>query len=290
MIFVSVFQPPVKAVTRSVHRPDGDSKRCREYRSELRSPPERVRGLATHDRAERGRWKSRPSCHIFRLSGWWVAIGPCHADNGIDRCSSIETIEPDHCERRHSAATARARSFAGDRAASQHRRLRSPGRAGARGVIRPLILLPPAALCGWSVEQLEMVLLHELAHLRRWGNLINIVQRVVESLLFFHPVVWWLSGWLRLERELCCDRLVVGRPADRGVCRDAGGSGRVKPSGASGRACDGRSPGLDPGSSAFEFRGPVHETDHAGRTRLAGRFDRRHIARVRLGGSGRWEG
>jgi beta-lactamase regulating signal transducer with metallopeptidase domain len=70
------------------------------------------------------------------------------------------------------------------------------------GVIRPLILLPPAALCGWSIEQLEMVLLHELAHLRRWDNLINIMQRVVESLLFFHPVVWWLSGWLRLEREL----------------------------------------------------------------------------------------
>ena len=79
------------------------------------------------------------------------------------------------------------------------------------GVVRPLILLPPAALCGWSIEQLEMVLLHELAHLRRLDNLINILQRVVESLLFFHPVVWWLSGWLRLERELCCDRLVVGR-------------------------------------------------------------------------------
>ncbi len=79
------------------------------------------------------------------------------------------------------------------------------------GIVRPLILLPPAALCGWSVEQLEMVLLHELAHLRRWDNLVNLIQRIIESLLFFHPVVWWLSGWVRLERELCCDRLVVGR-------------------------------------------------------------------------------
>ena len=79
------------------------------------------------------------------------------------------------------------------------------------GVVRPLILLPPAALSGWSVEQLEMVLLHELAHLRRWDNLVNLLQRFVESLLFFHPVVWWLSGWVRLERELCCDRLVVER-------------------------------------------------------------------------------
>ena len=79
------------------------------------------------------------------------------------------------------------------------------------GVIRPLILLPPAALCGWSTDQLEMVLLHELAHLRRWDNVINILQRLVESVLFFHPVVWWLSEWLSLERESCCDRLVVGR-------------------------------------------------------------------------------
>jgi len=79
------------------------------------------------------------------------------------------------------------------------------------GIVRPMILVPPAALCGWSVEQLEMVLLHELAHLRRWDNLVNLVQRVVESLLFFHPAVWWLSGWVRLERELCCDRLVVDR-------------------------------------------------------------------------------
>ena len=79
------------------------------------------------------------------------------------------------------------------------------------GIVRPMILVPPAALFGWSVAELEMVLLHELAHLRRWDNLANLLQRVVESLLFFHPAVWWLSGWMRLERELCCDRLVVDR-------------------------------------------------------------------------------
>ncbi len=79
------------------------------------------------------------------------------------------------------------------------------------GIVRPLILLPPAALCGWSVEQLEMVLLHELGHVKRWDNLVNLLQRVVESVLFFHPVVWWLSGWVRLERELCCDCVVIER-------------------------------------------------------------------------------
>ncbi len=85
------------------------------------------------------------------------------------------------------------------------------------GVVRPMILLPPAALCGWSVEQLEMALLHELAHVRRHDNLIALLQRLVESLLFFHPAAWWVSSWVGLERELCCDRLVIehtGRPRD----------------------------------------------------------------------------
>ncbi|WP_422924581.1 M56 family metallopeptidase [Singulisphaera sp. PoT] len=79
------------------------------------------------------------------------------------------------------------------------------------GIFRPLILLPPDAATRWSVEQLEMVLLHELAHLRRRDNVVNLVQRLIESFLFFHPAVWWLSAWIRLERESCCDRLVVAR-------------------------------------------------------------------------------
>jgi beta-lactamase regulating signal transducer with metallopeptidase domain len=81
------------------------------------------------------------------------------------------------------------------------------------GIVRPLILLPPAALTGWSPDEIEMVLLHELAHVRRWDNLVNLVQRLVESLLFFHPAVWLLSRWVRREREACCDAVVVGRTA-----------------------------------------------------------------------------
>ena len=79
------------------------------------------------------------------------------------------------------------------------------------GVVRPLILLPAAAVTGWGPEQVEMALLHELAHVRRLDNLVNLAQRVIESVLFFHPAVWWVSGWARLEREHCCDRLVVAR-------------------------------------------------------------------------------
>jgi beta-lactamase regulating signal transducer with metallopeptidase domain len=79
------------------------------------------------------------------------------------------------------------------------------------GILRPIILLPPAALTGYSPDEIEMVLLHELAHVRRWDNLVNLVQRFVESLLFFHPAVWLVSAWVRREREACCDALVVTR-------------------------------------------------------------------------------
>ena len=79
------------------------------------------------------------------------------------------------------------------------------------GILRPIILLPPAALTGWSPDEIEMVLLHELAHVRRWDNLVNLAQRIVESLLFFHPAVWLISSWARREREACCDALVVTR-------------------------------------------------------------------------------
>ena len=83
------------------------------------------------------------------------------------------------------------------------------------GIVRPMILLPPAALTGWSQEQIEMVVLHELAHVRRWDNLVNLLQRIIESLLFFHPAVWLVSRWIRAERECCCDAVVVAQTGQR---------------------------------------------------------------------------
>jgi beta-lactamase regulating signal transducer with metallopeptidase domain len=81
------------------------------------------------------------------------------------------------------------------------------------GVVRPLILLPASALSGWTAEELEMVLVHELAHVRRWDNLVNLLQRIVESLSFFHPAVWLVSRQVRRDREECCDAVVVSRTA-----------------------------------------------------------------------------
>jgi len=82
------------------------------------------------------------------------------------------------------------------------------------GILRPLIVLPPAVLAGHSAAQIEMILIHELAHVRRWDNLANFAQRIVEALLFFHPAVWLVSRWARLEREHCCDAEVLARTGD----------------------------------------------------------------------------
>lgn len=78
------------------------------------------------------------------------------------------------------------------------------------GWIRPVVLLPPAALAGLSVSQVEAILAHEFAHIRRHDYLVNLFQTVVETALFFHPAVWWVSREVRRERELCCDDVAVG--------------------------------------------------------------------------------
>ncbi len=77
------------------------------------------------------------------------------------------------------------------------------------GWLRPIVLMPPAALAGLSPVQLEAILAHEFAHIRRHDYLVNLLQTVVETTLFFHPAVWWLSREIRRERELCCDDLAV---------------------------------------------------------------------------------
>lgn len=77
------------------------------------------------------------------------------------------------------------------------------------GWMKPVILIPPAALAGLTTLQLEMVLAHELAHIRRHDYLVNLLQLLVEMLLFYHPVVRWISQDARRERELCCDDSAV---------------------------------------------------------------------------------
>lgn len=77
------------------------------------------------------------------------------------------------------------------------------------GWFKPIILLPPSVLSGLTPLQVELILAHELAHVRRHDYLWNWLQVVVETLLFYHPVVRWVSNQARIEREQCCDDMVV---------------------------------------------------------------------------------
>ena len=82
------------------------------------------------------------------------------------------------------------------------------------GHLRPVILMPVGLLAGLPVAQIESILLHELAHIRRADYLVNLMQTLVEGLLFYHPAVWWISHVMRTERENCCDDVAVGASGD----------------------------------------------------------------------------
>jgi uncharacterized protein (TIGR03435 family) len=84
----------------------------------------------------------------------------------------------------------------------------------AIGWFRPVVLVPAGALAGPPSAPMEALLLHELAHIRRYDYLVNILQSVVESIFFYHPAVWWVSGHMRTERELCCDDIAVSVTGD----------------------------------------------------------------------------
>lgn len=82
------------------------------------------------------------------------------------------------------------------------------------GFWRPMILLPLSAALELTREQLEAVLAHEAAHVRRYDYAVNVVQAVVETVLFYHPVIWWVSARMRREREECCDQAAVAMSGD----------------------------------------------------------------------------
>lgn len=77
------------------------------------------------------------------------------------------------------------------------------------GWFRPVVFLPATALTGLSEEQLRLVIAHELAHIRRYDAFVNLFQVCAETLLFYHPAVWWLNRRIRTEREHCCDETAV---------------------------------------------------------------------------------
>jgi hypothetical protein len=83
------------------------------------------------------------------------------------------------------------------------------------GWFRPVVLLPVRALTGLTEAQIEAVIAHELAHIRRFDCFVNLFQIGTETLLFYHPAVWWVSQRIRAEREHCCDDEAIA------ICGDA---------------------------------------------------------------------
>jgi GWxTD domain-containing protein len=77
------------------------------------------------------------------------------------------------------------------------------------GFLRPVILIPAGLLAGMPAEQIEYLLIHELAHVRRFDYFVNLLQKAIEGMLFYHPAVWWVSGVIAREREYCCDDVVL---------------------------------------------------------------------------------
>ncbi len=83
------------------------------------------------------------------------------------------------------------------------------------GILSPMLLLPASALTGMPTDYLRAIIAHELAHIRRYDYLVNLVQMFIEAILFFNPAVWWLSRQIRIEREACCDALAAGVIGER---------------------------------------------------------------------------
>lgn len=84
----------------------------------------------------------------------------------------------------------------------------------AIGFFKPMIVIPAWALRELPPEELNIILLHEFAHVRRWDDWTNLLQKVVRAVFLFHPAVWWIDNRLALEREMACDDEVLAETAN----------------------------------------------------------------------------
>ena len=148
-------------------------------------------------------WLSGVLLLSFRLlGGWWSTRSL--------RASGVSPV-PEWCLAQSSALSARMRVTRPVALVSSIR-VTVPV---ILGHVKPVILLPAAALSGLSAAQVEAIVAHELAHVRRHDYLLNLVQTVIETLLFYHPAVWWVSRQVRETREHCCDDLAVAACGSR---------------------------------------------------------------------------
>ncbi len=149
-----------------------------------------------------GFWLIGATAFLLRLLGGWIfAVSLRYR---MVRAASAEWQRTFDCLKARIAVTRRVRLLVSGV-------LDAPA---VIGWLRPIVLVPAGALAGLPADQMEALLLHELAHIRRHDYLVHILQSAVEAVFFYHPAVWWISGHMRAERELCCDDVAVSITGD----------------------------------------------------------------------------
>jgi bla regulator protein blaR1 len=148
-------------------------------------------------------WLSGVLVCLLRLCVGWRATRTLVASAHLPVPASLARIFADLC--RTLDVRSRVRLVLGE----------GNGAPAVVGWLRPVVWLPLVAVTGLSAEQLRAVLAHELAHVRRYDFVVNVVQRCIEALLFYHPAVWLVSAQIRAEREHCCDDAALAACGDR---------------------------------------------------------------------------
>jgi beta-lactamase regulating signal transducer with metallopeptidase domain len=146
-------------------------------------------------------WLSGVSLLLLRLAGGWAAVRRLRR-SARPAAAQCEEILARLCERLRVSRTIKL---------CESLLVEVPT---VIGWLRPVVLVPASALIGLSPRQLEALLAHELAHVRRHDYLFNLLQTTIETLLFYHPAVWWVSRRIRVEREHACDDIAVAATGD----------------------------------------------------------------------------
>ena len=155
-----------------------------------------------------------PIIFVLWLLAAGVAIGRLgaavwHVRNLRRNCTPVDTATLDPVLRETMESLNAARSVGARRVTlATSDRVRVPA---ALGLGKPMIVLPAWTLGEMPASDLSIIVQHEFAHLRRWDDWTNLVQKLARAAFFFHPAVWWIEGRLSVEREMACDDVVLAQ-------------------------------------------------------------------------------
>lgn len=153
---------------------------------------------------------------VLLFAAWVVmaSVSLLHLAVGLRRlhqlrrnCVAIELADLDPAIRKTIASLSSPRSVT----LATSEQVRVPA---AIGFFKPMIVIPSWALRELPPQELNVIVLHELAHLRRWDDWTNLLQKVLRAVFLFHPAVWWIENRLSLEREMACDDHVLAETAN----------------------------------------------------------------------------